>query len=228
MDGPKWASAASFLQARVDPDDPEYKYHSDGIISIMQKLEKEFRKKKAEQDAEWEKTRASLMETIKDLGSQISSTKDLVSKLETDIETLTKNIAEARGSLVEEEASLKDSQLYMKDLTALCEKRAQEWDQRTVMRSNEIVTLTKALTILEGKVSETDVVNERALVQEQHAEQQADPSFFQESQGLGHHAEKKLHMHAQVAQMTSSEAQGTRLKRALTLLRAEGGRLMST
>jgi len=178
MDGPKWASAASFLQARVDPDDPEYKYHSDGIISIMQKLEKEFRKKKAEQDAEWEKTRASLMETIKDLGSQISSTTDLISKLETTIDTLTKNIAETRGSLVEEEASLKDSQLYMKDLTALCEKRAQEWDQRTVMRSKEIVTLTKALEILEGKVSKTDSVNERALVQEQHDEPEASPSFF--------------------------------------------------
>merc|ERR1719195_1856191 len=158
----------------------------------MQKLEKEFRKKKSEQDAEWEKTRASLMETIKDLGSQISSTTDLIAKLETTIDTLTKDIAETRGSLVEEEASLKDSQLYMKDLTALCEKRAQEWDQRTVMRSKEIVTLTKALKILTGKVSVADDVNERALVQEQHAEQLATPSFFQERQDSAHHAEKKF------------------------------------
>mmetsp|Transcript_25805 Transcript_25805/g.49438 ORF Transcript_25805/g.49438 Transcript_25805/m.49438 type:complete len:711 (-) Transcript_25805:84-2216(-) len=229
VDGPKWAAAASFLQARVDPDDPEYKFHSDGIISIMEKLEKEFREKKSEQDAEWEKTRASLMETIKDLGSQISSTTDLISKLETTIDTLTKDIAETRGSLVEEEASLKDSQLYMKDLTALCEKRAQEWDQRTVMRSKEIVTLTKALEILEGKVTTTDSVNERALVQEQHDEPGASPSFFQEGQRVMHHSDGKLRVRARTAQMMSSEvAQGRRLNQALTFLRAEGGRLMST
>jgi len=230
MDGPKWASAAaSFLQARVDPDDPEYKFHSQGIISIMEKLEKEFREKKSEQDAEWQKTKSACDSTIKDLDSQISSTKDLVSKLETEIETLTKNIAEARGSLVEQEASLKDSQLYMNDLTALCEKRAQEWDQRTVMRANEITTFKKALKILEGKVSDTDSVNKRALVQEQQAEQQAFPSFFQESRDMVHHAVRKLRVHTQAAQMTSSEeAQGRRVKQALTLLRAEGGRLMST
>jgi len=229
MDGPKWAAAASFLQARVDPDDPEYKFHSQGIISIMEKLEKEFREKKSEQDADWAKTKRSCDETIKDLDSQISSTKDNISKLETEIQTLSKNIAQARGSLVEEEASLKDSQLYMNDLTALCEKRAQEWDQRTVMRSNEITTLTKALKILQGKVSDTDEVNERALVQEQHTEQQEAPSFFQERQVLAHHAERKLRVHEQAAQKTGSEeAQGRRVKTALTLLRSEGGRLMST
>merc|ERR1719433_2663841 len=133
-----------------------------------------------------------MKDTMKDLESQISSTTDLISKLETTIDTLTKNIAETRGSLVEEEASLKDSQLYMKDLTALCEKRAQEWDQRTVMRSGEVTTLTKALKILSGKVKSTDSVNERALVQEQQDESQEAPSFFQESEHLAHHAERKL------------------------------------
>lgn len=228
MDGPKWAAAASFLQARVDPDDPDYKFHSQGIIAILEKLEKEFREKKSEQDQEWSQTKQVCDDTTKDLESQISNTKDLVSKLETEIATLTKNIAAARGSLVEEEASLKDSQLYMKDLTALCEKRAQEWDQRTVMRSNEIMTLTKALKILTGKVSVTDAVNKRALVQEEQPDEElATPSFFQEQQDSAHHAEKKLQMHAKAAQMTE-EAQAKRLKKAMTLLRAEGGRLMST
>jgi len=229
MDGPKWALAESFLQARVDPDDPEYKFHSQGIISILEKLEKEFRSKKAEQDAEWARTKKTCEANIKDLGSQLSSTTDLISKLQTDIETLSKGIATARGSLIEEQASLKDSQLYMNDLTAMCEKRAQEWDQRTVMRSTEIETLGKALKILEGKVSETDVVNERALVQEQDADGEASPSFFQESQNLAHHAQSTLRVGAQALQLMSSEtAQGKRLQKALAFLRAEGGRLMST
>merc|ERR1719499_1286819 len=90
------------------------------------------------------------------------------------------------------------------------------------------MTLTKALKILTGKVSETDAVNKRALVQEEQPDEElATPSFFQEQQDSAHHAEKKLQMHAKAAQMTE-EAQGKRLKKALDFLRAEGGRLMST
>jgi len=41
-DGPKWSSMTSFLQEdiSVDPSDPEYKFHSQSIIDILQELEK--------------------------------------------------------------------------------------------------------------------------------------------------------------------------------------------
>jgi hypothetical protein len=51
-DGPKWAQAKSFIQesAGVDPSDPDYKYHSHGIIKVLQDLLKDFTAKKNEAD----------------------------------------------------------------------------------------------------------------------------------------------------------------------------------
>merc|ERR1719281_888086 len=40
----------AFLQAKVDPASPEYKYHSDGIISTIEDLHSEFTAKKTTLD----------------------------------------------------------------------------------------------------------------------------------------------------------------------------------
>ena len=37
---------------------------------------------------------------------------------------------------------------YLKDLTAQCELKAKEWDQRSVMRGNELKALEKAIDIV--------------------------------------------------------------------------------
>merc|ERR1719333_1859530 len=100
--------------------------------------------------------------------------------LEDDIEGLKTTIAEDRESLVEEEASLKDDQLYLKDLTERCEARAKDWDQRTQMRHGELEAIAEALTILkEGKdggasVADMDSeVNKRALLQKKSGDKEA-------------------------------------------------------
>jgi len=240
-DGPKWAAAASLLQSKVDPDDPEYKFHSQGIIGVMQKLEKEFREKKKEQDDEWDKTKQTCDNTKKDLGKQISSTKDLIDKLGIDMDKLTKLIAETRGKLVDEQASLQDSELYMKDLSALCEKRAKEWDQRTTMRGGEVEALSSALKILKGKVAETDKVNKRALLQHKSVQaarvtsHQSKLSFFQSNMQTVLRSEHRLSssQRSAVKAQVRLEAAGGDLERglltrALTTLRKEGHRLGSS
>jgi len=239
-DGPKWAAAASFVQSKVDPDDPEYKFHSQGIISVMEKLEQEFREKKKEQDEEWKKTKATCDETKQDFEDQISSTKDLIDKLGIEIDKLTELISETRGELVDEQASLQDSELYMKDLSALCEKRGMEWDQRTAMRGDEVEALSKALKILKGKVSETEQVNERALLQQQPAQaasrtghHQSKLSFLQNSmQTIQKNKQRSWSLQSSKTQVRV-QAAGEDLKKglltkALTTLRKEGRRLRST
>jgi len=232
-DGPKWAEASSFLQSKVDPSDPEYKFHSQGIIGIMEKLEKEFREKKKEQDEEWKKTKTTCDDTKKDLAKQISSTKSLIDKLGTDIDKLAELLAKTRGELVDEQASLQDSQLYMKDLSALCEKRAIEWDQRTTLRGGEVEALTKALKILKGKVTETDKVNKRALLQQKTSQAvtvtgQRMISFLQnsiqtQSSLLQRSAtSEKVRLHA-----AEGDIERRLVKRALTTLHSEGRRLGS-
>jgi len=234
-DGPKWAAASAFLQSKVDPDDPEYKFHSKCIISVLEKLEEEFRQQKEDQDDEWKKTEATCDETKKDLGDQISSTKDLIDKLATEIDKLTELVAETRGELVDEQASLQDSRLYMKDLSALCEKRANEWDQRTTMRGGEVEALSKALKILKGKVSDTDEVNERALLQYKSvqagrgASHESKLSFLQNNMQTVRRSLSSSETKAQVRLQAAGEnLERGLLTRALTSLRKEGRRLGST
>jgi len=239
-DGPKWAAASSFLQSKVDPDDPEYKFHSQGIVSVMEKLEEEFRQKKQEQDDEWKKTKATCDATEKDLGDQISSTEDLMDKLGTEIDKLTELIAKTRGALVDEEASLQDSQLYMKDLSGLCEKRAKQWDQRTTMRGGEVEALAKALKILKEKVAETDEVNERALLQQNSVQAVAETSHRSKLSFLQHSMQSaQINKHASLSLKSSAAKSQKRLQakgdlerglvtRALTTLRKEGHRLASS
>lgn len=238
-DGPRWAAAAAFLQSSVDPDDAEYKFHSHGIIQIMEKLETDFKKTKADADAEWQKTSDACKQTIKDFEGQISLAINEISSHETAIGDTEKLVAETRGDLVEHESSLKDSQLYMTDLTALCEKRAKEWDQRTVMRAGELKALTDALSILLGKVTETDSVNKRALLQKKQegnmaavAVHHSGLSFFQGSAESAHKSNRRLLVRgaeasAEAGTAMEGVAQRQRVNNALALLRTEGQRLDS-
>merc|ERR1719408_924419 len=67
--------------------------------------------------------------------------------------------------MVKEEALLKDDELYLKDLTAKCELKAREWDQRSQMRSEEVTDLTAALKIIKEGVKDNSAVNKRAFIQ---------------------------------------------------------------
>merc|ERR1719262_1974714 len=84
-------------------------------------------------------------------------------QLEKDIQRLKKEIAEARGKLVSAEAVLKDDELYMKDLTTRCQDRANDYDQRSAMRGDEVAALSQALKVLKGTVAKKDSANVRAM-----------------------------------------------------------------
>merc|ERR1719235_2669226 len=99
------------------------------------------------------------------LETGIKDTTNEISTLEESISTLTTQIAQARDDLIEADLMLKDDKLYMTDLTSLCETRANQWDQRTAMRAGELEALSKAITILTGKVVSADEYSKRALLQ---------------------------------------------------------------
>merc|ERR1719359_2562177 len=86
--------------------------------------------------------------------------------LNQNINRLIKEIGTDRQDLVEAQDLLKDDELYLKDLTARCEARANDWDQRSSMRNDELSALTAALKVLKGSVKgAADDVNKRALLQ---------------------------------------------------------------
>merc|ERR550514_997997 len=51
-------------------------------------------------------------------------------------------------------ATLLDDQEYLKKLSEMCSDKAKTWDQRTKVREAELYTLTQAIGIIKGAVTE--------------------------------------------------------------------------
>lgn len=217
---------ATFLQSKVDPDDPEYKYHSQGIIDVMSGLLGDFNTEKKSLDEEWAKTETAENDLITDLQGQMEENENTIGTLKGDVETLGAEIAKAREDLVDAESLMKDDQLYLKDLTQRCEQRAGAYDQRSSMRADEIKALSEALELLKGKVKDADeVANERAFFQK--TEKPVKLASHKVASFLQTNARVEVHNLLQRArgQTLSVEA---RKDKVLALLSQEGKRLDSS
>merc|ERR1719379_2079859 len=96
----------------------------------------------------YDTTSAELRALIIDTKTAIENSKDQLSNTES-------FLAKTKAQLTETKANLNDDNLYLKDLTAQCELKAKEWDQRSVMRGNELKALEKAIDIVGGSVADT-------------------------------------------------------------------------
>ncbi|CAK0907091.1 unnamed protein product [Prorocentrum cordatum] len=221
--------AQAFLQAKVEPTSPEYKYHSDGIISTIEDLHTEFTAKKTTLDADFTSAKGAAEAKIAALEGDLSNNDAAMVTLETAISTLSLNLAAHKEGMIMVEALLKDDKVYLKDLTERCEARAHDWDQRSQMRADELSAITEARAIIAGRVQGMDeAVNIRALVQSGQAAQRpaakvavVPPSFVQS-------AAVRAHNHQAVA----NAANATELSQAqrdstVELLAKEGIRLKS-
>jgi hypothetical protein len=173
VSAPHHKAVASFIQhgAKVDPSDPEYKFHSDDIIDVCEELLVEYTENKKDLDEEYAKTSKACVDTIASLKKKLEANKDAMDSLEESIQKLTTEIAQARKDLISADAQLKDDELYLTDLKARCEARAHDYDQRSSMRNDELTAINEALTILTKDVKKrADEVNVRAaLVQKGQA-----------------------------------------------------------
>lgn len=231
LSAPKQQAISNFIQEAtgVDPSDPTYKFHSQGILDTLQKLLDEFTAEKADLDAEFAKSSAACKSTISDLKGKISKNDAAMEQLEKDIMTLTKDIAKAREDLVNAEATLTDDQLYMKDLTKLCEERAKDWDQRTQLRAGELEALEGALKVLKDKVSPMDqAANERAMLMQKNQGQKMSLALrpkLQKAVSLLQNLEGESSFMAAVHKSDSAAA--AKQRRAVALLKHAGNRLHS-
>jgi len=212
-------SAKSFLELDeslvVDPSDPAYKYHSKTINDMLSKALKSFEDDKSDDKDKWDKTKSACQDTKDGFSKQMIDNKDAITKAETKIEKLAKQIAKDRGDLVKAQGVLEDDAAYLKDLTAQCEVRATEYDQRSSTRNDEITALATAIKIISNKVTAADKEVNRALVQ-----LSAKPLSFLQASPI-----KATNFLATRATLSTAE-QALQAK-AVTVLRTEGSRLAS-
>jgi len=235
---PKRREVAAFLQQGVDPEDPTYKYRSQGIMETLTTLHTDFDKQKTEAQGEWDKAKKNCNDVKLALTGEIETVDTSIGALEVEIDTLTSTLAGDRESLGSAESTLKDDQLYLKDLTDRCESGAKDWDQRSTARAEEVKLLGEALVILtEGgtgvgsnrSIQELDsAANVRALLQQRRGialrKPQA-PSFLQEQAGTVPAAAPRRQQ--EIRLIAGGGAVAQRARQVAELLRSQGTLLNS-
>merc|ERR1719316_2633651 len=135
------------------PTDPgEYEFQSGGIVDTLNDLKAKFEKRKDELQTEEDAAQQSYEAAAAAKRDQIDTDKATLETAEESFEDTKSSIASTTEELTEEKAQLNDNELYLKDITATCEMKAKEWDQRSVSRGGEITAISKALEILTGTV----------------------------------------------------------------------------
>merc|ERR1719506_2637430 len=145
------------LVALADPGDKSREHSglgaSSSITDILDLLLDDWTKKAKKMEDEetarkklYDKTSAELRQMIKDTEAEIESSKIQLSETKA-------TLATTKGQLTETKANLHDDNKYLKDLTAQCEEKAKEWDQRSTMRAGELKALETAIDIVGGSAS---------------------------------------------------------------------------
>jgi len=149
------ALAASLLQASAQgsPDHDrgdEYEFHdgSDDIIDLITSMKGEMKTLQESEKEDHFKAEASYKDMILVLNGKIEENDSIVTDIKHSHETKRKEIAESRTVLIENNEDLKESEGVLKQITAACTSRAEEYDARTAMRTKELTALTTAMACL--------------------------------------------------------------------------------
>merc|ERR1719487_2564799 len=145
------------LISSLDPGDASREHAglgaSSSITDVLETLLQDWEQKtKRLEDKEkankelYDRTSATLRQKIKDTEAAIESSKIQLSETKA-------TLATTKGQLTETKANLHDDNKYLKDLTAQCEAKAKEWDQRSTMRAGELKALETAIDIVGGTAS---------------------------------------------------------------------------
>lgn len=155
----------SLLQTNVSPDDPEYKTVSGNILTMIEKLGTTFTEKQQRLVTEKEREHDSSKNRSQSLKADIVSLSEAESAKQAENADTRQEIADGTRQITQLQASLHDNQVYLKELTNLCQAKASLWDQHSTMFDNEEHALQSALSILKDDVRQTQVAVRRALLQ---------------------------------------------------------------
>merc|ERR1719456_568350 len=197
----------------------DFESHTGDLAELMQDLAKRYEDKKAACEQEE-------ADAVKAHNSYMASKTSQKETAEGDLASRTEDLGTCEQALSDAQAMLADDETYLKDLTAKCELKAREWDQRSKMRGDELTALNGALGVMTDRVkTKSDQVNKRALVQKDDSyiapvapeakgviqedvddDDVGDVSFLQVRSPVGDLLKRAQHKHAQKVQEEQAQA----------------------
>jgi len=149
LQGPSLVAASSSVQ-KIEP----YAFHGNDIISTLEKLQTDFKKEKSDLDSDETKRVAAHDKKMSDAkafvekkNGELDGKKDDKAKTVAQIATESKDFSGISAQLL-------DDMEYLKGLAQVCSDKAQTWDQRNKVRTDELTALTLATGIVKGTVAE--------------------------------------------------------------------------
>ena len=130
-----------------------YTYHSNEIVSTLQSLLKNFKQKKVQVDNDEQATRQEHEMESGARSNQIKALEKSKSEKSASSAALEEELNAHTTKLQQTEDAHAADQNFLNDLTEKCEKKAQDWDQRSSTRTQELTAIASALEMLKGDVS---------------------------------------------------------------------------
>merc|ERR1719515_689812 len=148
-------AATFFLQQGDVPVEMEdYKFHSSGIVETLEKLLNDFRKTKADVDADEVKRVQEYDMFIQDRTDYVKAQTLALNEAKKTRDQKIEDIGTASQELTTVSAQLLDDMEYLDELNTICSEKAKTWDQRTKLRANELTAITQATGIVKSTVME--------------------------------------------------------------------------
>jgi len=132
----------------------DYDFHSDGIIGTLEKLTKDFRNTKVDVDKKDVQDVKAFEMFMQEVTDEVKRLNHKLDKAKEEKEQAIADIQAASQRLSTVEAMLLDDKAYASTLAQMCGDKAKTWDQRSKVRAAELSTLTSAIGIIKGAVSQ--------------------------------------------------------------------------
>jgi chromosome segregation ATPase len=158
-------SGADLLKLIQQPDTAHAsEYHSNEIISTLLSLLKNFKQKKVQVDNDEQATKQEHEMSSGARRNQIKALEKSKSEKAAASAELEEQLNAHQTMLQETEDAHAADQNFLNDLTAKCEQKAKDWDQRSSTRTAELTAISEALEMLKGDVSKMYPANNLGLV----------------------------------------------------------------
>jgi len=132
----------------------DYNFHSDDIIKTLETLLDQFRSEKVSVDEAEVSSIKGYESLTQELTHAIKMANEVIAKTKQAREDAIAEIEASHQELATVEATLLQDKEYTNELSKMCSDKAKTWDQRSNLREQEITTLTQAIGIVKGAVTE--------------------------------------------------------------------------
>lgn len=156
----------SFPDSPATVETQDYKFHSGDIIETLEQLLTNFKKHKADLDADEANNTQAYTVLMQEKTDLTDAKKKELATAQSNKEKKAQEIAKASEELSVVSATLLDDQQYLSDVIAMCRDKKKTWEQRSKVRADELSALTAVLGVINGVVTDHTTAKTMRLVQQ--------------------------------------------------------------